>query len=211
MYILDNTVCVCVAFWIIIHMLCCNLTLQYAYDEIQQNTSGIKIFSVFFMSALFKLTKAVYFMCLSDITADLSSPDIEGVYETQVPLDFRALVKLGCLTTVNREFARSMEGRETDTFDINNLNFRSVAQFPYLSLGSIKHLYLYHHKWYVCFDNLKIGASIIRQSFIYLYLHIIRVLFSFILCLLVKWCTMLKRRRQGGRAAPSLLSVTTAY
>ncbi|BFZ25729.1 hypothetical protein BsWGS_28768 [Bradybaena similaris] len=88
----------------------------------------------------------LYIKHINDITADLSSPDIEGVYETQVPLDFRALVKLGCLTTVNREFARSMEGRETDTFDINNLNFRSVAQFPYLSLGSIKHLYLYHHK-----------------------------------------------------------------
>ncbi|CAG5130840.1 unnamed protein product, partial [Candidula unifasciata] len=88
----------------------------------------------------------LYIKHINDITADLASPDIEGVYETQVPLEFRALVKLGCLTTVNREFARSMEGRETDTFDVNNLNFRSVAQFPYLSQGSVKHLYLYHHK-----------------------------------------------------------------
>ncbi|XP_059166217.1 DNA polymerase epsilon catalytic subunit A-like [Physella acuta] len=88
----------------------------------------------------------IYIKHINDITADLSSPDIEGVYETQVPLEFRALVKLGCVATVNREFAHSMEGKETDTFDINNLNFRSVAQFPYLNPGSMKHLYLYHHK-----------------------------------------------------------------
>ena len=47
----------------------------------------------------------------SDITADLSSPDIEGVYETQVPLEFRALVSLGCLVTVDRGFAKMMAGR----------------------------------------------------------------------------------------------------
>ena len=47
----------------------------------------------------------------SEISADLSSPDIEGVYETQVPLLFRALVKLGCITMVNRDFAKFMAGR----------------------------------------------------------------------------------------------------
>ncbi|CAL1540665.1 unnamed protein product, partial [Lymnaea stagnalis] len=88
----------------------------------------------------------IYIKHINDITADLSSPDIEGVYETQVPLDFRAIVKLGCVATVNRDFARSMDGRETDTFDLYSLNFRSVAQFPYLNQGSIKHMYLYHHK-----------------------------------------------------------------
>ncbi|KAH9489960.1 hypothetical protein Btru_036333 [Bulinus truncatus] len=94
----------------------------------------------------YDIPEHIYIKHINDITADLSSPDIEGVYETQVPLEFRAIVKIGCLATVNREFARTMEGRETDTFDVNNLNFRSVAQFPYLNSGSIKHLYLYHHK-----------------------------------------------------------------
>ena len=50
-------------------------------------------------------------MFYSEISADLSSPDIEGVYETQVPLLFRALVKLGCVTMVNRDFAKFMAGR----------------------------------------------------------------------------------------------------
>ena len=53
---------------------------------------------------------------LSEITADLSSPDIEGVYETQVPLEFRALTKLGCVCTVTREFARNMDGKVNYSF-----------------------------------------------------------------------------------------------
>ena len=48
---------------------------------------------------------------INEISADLSSPDIEGVYETQIPLIFRALVKLGCVTMVNRDFSRCMAGR----------------------------------------------------------------------------------------------------
>lgn len=47
----------------------------------------------------------------SDITADLSSPDVEGVYETHVPLMFRALVRLGCLCTVSRQYIKALEGR----------------------------------------------------------------------------------------------------
>ena len=47
----------------------------------------------------------------SEISADLSSPDIEGVYETQVPLLFRGLVKLGSVAVVNRDFAKFMAGR----------------------------------------------------------------------------------------------------
>ena len=58
---------------------------------------------------------------VSDITADLSSPDIEGVYETQVPLELRALVGLGCLVTVDRGFAKMMAGR------VRPLSFRSVC------------------------------------------------------------------------------------
>ena len=56
-----------------------------------------------------KLKKCI--VLFSEISADLSSPDIEGVYETQVPLLFRALVKLGCITMVNRDFAKFMAGR----------------------------------------------------------------------------------------------------
>ena len=33
------------------------------------------------------------------------SPDIEGVYETQVPLLFRAVLRLGCICAVSRQVA----------------------------------------------------------------------------------------------------------
>jgi hypothetical protein len=38
--------------------------------------------------------------------ADLLSPDIKGIYELQLPLDFRAVVTLGCLAGVERGKAR---------------------------------------------------------------------------------------------------------
>ena len=49
----------------------------------------------------------VYNAHASDLVADLSTPDVEGIYETQVPLDFRALVDLGCLCVVDKAKVRS--------------------------------------------------------------------------------------------------------
>ncbi|XP_029296654.1 DNA polymerase epsilon catalytic subunit A [Cottoperca gobio] len=82
---------------------------------------------------------------LNEINADLSAPDIEGVYETQVPLLFRALVQLGCVCMVNKHIVRDLAGREADTFDLEHLEMRSLAQFSYLEPGSVRHMYLYHH------------------------------------------------------------------
>lgn len=59
----------------------------------------------------YSVPEDIYQEHINEICADLSSPDIEGVYETQVPLLFRALVKLGCVTMVNRDFAKYMAGR----------------------------------------------------------------------------------------------------
>ncbi|XP_076126347.1 DNA polymerase epsilon catalytic subunit A [Alosa pseudoharengus] len=82
---------------------------------------------------------------INEINADLSAPDIEGVYETQVPLLFRALVQLGCMCMVNKQAVRDLAGREADTFDLEHLEMRSLAQFSYLEPGSVRHIYLYHH------------------------------------------------------------------
>ncbi|XP_076438241.1 DNA polymerase epsilon catalytic subunit A-like [Babylonia areolata] len=102
----------------------------------------------------YSVPENIYRDHINDITADLSSPDIEGVYETQVPLEFRALVNLGCVVTVDREFAKMMAGRETDTFELENLEFRTLAQFPYLEPGSMKYIYLYHH---ICGNKMLLG------------------------------------------------------
>uniref|UniRef100_A0A4W3JDP1 DNA polymerase epsilon catalytic subunit n=1 Tax=Callorhinchus milii TaxID=7868 RepID=A0A4W3JDP1_CALMI len=82
---------------------------------------------------------------INEINADLSAPDIEGVYETQVPLLYRALVQLGCVCMVSRQLSRHLIGREKDTFDLEQLEMRSLAQFSYLEPGSVRHIYLYHN------------------------------------------------------------------
>ncbi|KAF2978236.1 hypothetical protein EK904_005544 [Melospiza melodia maxima] len=69
---------------------------------------------------------------INEINADLSAPDIEGVYETQVPLLFRALIHLGCVCMVSRQLVRHLAGREAETFNIEHLEMRSLAQFTYL-------------------------------------------------------------------------------
>lgn len=57
----------------------------------------------------------------------------------QVPLLFRALVQLGCLCMVNKHVIRDLAGREADTFDLEHLEMRSLAQFSYLEPGKVSH------------------------------------------------------------------------
>ncbi|XP_071480194.1 DNA polymerase epsilon catalytic subunit A-like [Diadema antillarum] len=81
----------------------------------------------------------------NELTADLAAPDIEGVYETQVPLEFRALMKLGCICTVNRQYAKYLLGGDMETFDLSQLEFKTLAQFQYLPVGSLRRIYFYHN------------------------------------------------------------------
>lgn len=53
----------------------------------------------------------------------------------QVPLLLRALIQLGCVCMVSRQLVRHLTGREAETFDIEHLEMRSLAQFPYLEPG----------------------------------------------------------------------------
>ena len=57
--------------------------------------------------------------------ADLSTPEMEGIYETQVPLEFRSLVQLGCVCVVDR----SQVKQQTDSFKLDQLKFKTVAQY----------------------------------------------------------------------------------
>lgn len=70
-----------------------------------------------------------------ELMADLSMPDIEGIYETQVTLEFRTLLKLGCVCAVEREEARKLAAsgtRDLNTFFLGQLKMLSLAQQPYL-------------------------------------------------------------------------------
>ncbi|XP_054248557.1 DNA polymerase epsilon catalytic subunit A [Indicator indicator] len=92
----------------------------------------------------YSVPEDLYQKHINEINADLSAPDIEGVYETQVPLLLRALIQLGCVCRVSRDLVSYLEGREAEIFDIEHLEMHSLAQFTYLEPGSIRHIYLYH-------------------------------------------------------------------
>merc|ERR1719391_1291839 len=44
----------------------------------------------------------------AQLMADLSTPDIQGIYELQLPLEFRAVEKLGCLASVEKSKAKQL-------------------------------------------------------------------------------------------------------
>ena len=45
---------------------------------------------------------------LRELATQLSAPNIEGVYETQVPPIFRMLTSLGCVCRLKRSYAKSV-------------------------------------------------------------------------------------------------------
>ena len=81
---------------------------------------------------------------LSELMTQLSSPEVEGVYGTQVPLLFRAIVALGCVCSVSKEAIRELAGREPEAFQLHHLDYKTLAQYSYLPVGSFKYIYLYH-------------------------------------------------------------------
>lgn len=110
--------------------------------------------------------------------ADLAAPDIEGIYETQMSLEFRALMDLGCLCSVNREDVRRFirfGTKEMDTFSLEQLEFRTPSQASiYLqnSETTIKKIFIYQHNnptakkeiWGVFMPLIKKGLIIALDS-----------------------------------------------
>lgn len=87
-----------------------------------------------------------------ELTSELCAPEIEGIYETQMSLEFRVLVQLGCICTVDPAEARKMiqfGSTNMDSFTLSQLQFKSVALQPYLQkqdgVAPVKHIYLYQH------------------------------------------------------------------
>ena len=81
---------------------------------------------------------------------DLAAPDIEGIYETQMSLEFRALMQLGCTCAVQRSEARKIAalpaGTPRDTFSLHQLEQRTQIHQPYLKDGgNLRKIFLYHH------------------------------------------------------------------
>ncbi|KAF6026125.1 POLE [Bugula neritina] len=82
---------------------------------------------------------------ISEITAELCNPDITGIYETNTPSMFRLLTRLGCVCTVGSQHKKTYGHRETESFDVQHLMFKTLAQCPYLEDNILQYIYLYHN------------------------------------------------------------------
>ncbi|KAJ0173535.1 hypothetical protein K1T71_010684 [Dendrolimus kikuchii] len=87
-----------------------------------------------------------------ELMGELSAPEIEGIYETQMSLEFRVLVQLGCICTVDSQEARKLiqfGSSNMDSFKLNQLQFKSIGHQSYLQkqddVSPVKHVYLYQH------------------------------------------------------------------
>lgn len=116
----------------------------------------------------YNVPEEVYVAHMSDIAADLAQPEIEGVYELQVPSLFRLLARLGCLCAVNRRKRKEAEagggggaGGGEESFQLDQLEFRSLAQHTYLGKKDcLRKMFLFH---YQDFSNTQ-GASSSRKE-----------------------------------------------
>ncbi|CAF5053025.1 unnamed protein product, partial [Rotaria sp. Silwood1] len=61
----------------------------------------------------------------TDIMTDLSNPNIEGVYEMNVPLDFRLLVTLDCICSLRKEQYRT--NMLSNLYQYDELEFLSLS------------------------------------------------------------------------------------
>nr|XP_003707004.1 PREDICTED: DNA polymerase epsilon catalytic subunit A [Megachile rotundata] len=93
----------------------------------------------------YSVPESLYQMHSQELLEDLSKPEIEGIYETQMSLEFRAILQLGCICTVDSKAARNMADG-ADTFNLEQLEFKSIAIQPYLqNIHEINYIFLYHH------------------------------------------------------------------
>ena len=99
----------------------------------------------------------------TDILTDLSNPNIEGVYEMNVPLDFRLLTSLGCICSLRKEHYRT--NILSNLYQFDELEFLSLSEQNYLPSGTLQCIYLYIHQDY---GKLFIGLFIPNSCRVFL-------------------------------------------
>ncbi|KAI4322394.1 hypothetical protein L6164_022096 [Bauhinia variegata] len=70
----------------------------------------------------------------------LADPDVEGIYETKVPLEYNAIVQLGCVCKVDKTAKK--RGLQ-DPWCLSELHMKTTTECAYLE-QSISFFYLYH-------------------------------------------------------------------
>jgi hypothetical protein len=77
----------------------------------------------------------------------LLNNNIEGIYETKMPLKFRAVTDLGCVIRPRKNVIPNNEQAQGRTYSMNELEILKPNQLeqPYLSSDSYEKMYLFHH------------------------------------------------------------------
>ncbi len=123
---------------------------------------------------------------------DSSSPDVEGVYETNVKPEFRALINLGCVCNVTREATKKLIAsglQDLNTFSLEQLEMKNspylqrVINIIYLLLLFIKDTswfqVIFSQKPWKVFTCIVIGRPITRKEcLVSLYRPIIKLVSS---------------------------------
>ena len=74
-----------------------------------------------------------------------TQPDVEGVYETQVPLEWRAVVEMGCVCVVNPAVAKKRSLARTEAFTLDDFDFKTTAECAYLPTRDAFHRIFFYH------------------------------------------------------------------
>lgn len=89
----------------------------------------------------FQMPENVYRENMKVISSFISHPSIEGVYETQIPLLYRVLIDIGCVTKVNRAMVKNID----KGISMEYLQPEEVSKKSYLNdKNSLEYIYLYH-------------------------------------------------------------------
>ncbi|XP_065212426.1 DNA polymerase epsilon catalytic subunit 1 [Planococcus citri] len=95
----------------------------------------------------FGISERLYLENTDELVADLSAPDIEGIYETHVKPELRALIKLGCMCAVEKEEAKKLAAAGLQGLNSFSLDQLQMKNLPYLKdKDSLKYIYLYCHR-----------------------------------------------------------------
>ncbi|KAA8544223.1 hypothetical protein F0562_022235 [Nyssa sinensis] len=74
------------------------------------------------------------------LAAHLADPEVEGIYETKVPLEFNAILQIGCVCKVDKT---AKKRNAQDGWSLSELHMKTTTECSYLE-QSISFFYLYH-------------------------------------------------------------------
>ena len=102
------------------------------------------------------MSEAAFQRNSKELSNFLTHPDMAGVYELQLPLIFRAIMKIGCVARVTQQAARvRRRAKRTDEdskrpFQLDELEFMTTAAQSYLDKrdagAKFRRVYFYHSK-----------------------------------------------------------------